>query len=51
MREGTYREAFASEEEAIAFMQGVEFTESEHLSVEYPYEEEGEWIVNVSMFP
>jgi len=45
-----YREEFDTEAEAIAFTEGIDFFDSEHVSYEAPYEENDKWVVEVTKF-
>ena len=45
-----YREEFDTEAEAIAFTEGINFMDSEHVSYEAPYEENDKWVVEVTTF-
>jgi hypothetical protein len=45
-----YREEFDTEGEAIAFTEGIDFVDSDHVSYESPFEENGKWIVEVKKF-
>lgn len=45
-----YREEFDTEAEAIAFTEGVDFVDSDHVSYEAPYEENDKWVVEVKKF-
>ena len=43
-------EPFDTEAEALAFIEGLEYTDNDHISYEPPYEETGKWIVAVRQF-
>lgn len=45
-----YREEFDTEGEAIAFTEGIDFVDSEHVSYESAYEENDKWVVEVTKF-
>jgi len=45
-----YREEFDTEAEAIAFTEGIDFMDSDHVSYEAPYEENDKWVVEVTKF-
>lgn len=45
-----YREEFDTEAEAIAFTEGIDFVDSEHISYEPPYVESDKWVVEVTKF-
>jgi hypothetical protein len=45
-----YREEFDTEAEAIAFTEGIDFMDYDHVSYEGPYEENDKWVVEVTKF-
>ena len=45
-----YREEFDTEAEAIAFTEGIDFMDSEHVFYEAPYEENDKWLVIIFEF-
>lgn len=45
-----YREEFDTEAEAIAFTEGIDFVDSDHVSYESAYEENDKWVVEVTKF-
>ena len=46
-----YREEFDTEAEAIAFTEGIDFMDSEYVSVAMlTYEENDKWVVEVTKF-
>jgi hypothetical protein len=45
-----YREEFDTEAEAIAFTEGIDFMDSDHVSYESPFEENDKWVVEVKKF-
>jgi hypothetical protein len=45
-----YREEFDTEAEAIAFTEGIDFIDSEHVSYEAPFEENDKWVIEVKKF-
>lgn len=48
--DGTTLEVFDTEAEAIAFTEGLDYTDNDHISYEAPYEQEGKWMVEVRQF-
>jgi hypothetical protein len=48
--ERIHREEFHTEGEAIAFTEGLDFVDSDHLSYEPPYVEGEMWVVEVRRF-
>lgn len=44
---GTTLEIFKTEEEATAFTEGLEYADNDHLFWEPPYEQNGDWIVEI----
>jgi len=51
MQEGITREVFESDKEAIAFTEGLDYVESDHVSYEGPIlDSNGQWVVEVRVF-
>jgi hypothetical protein len=50
MAEGLTRKSFNTIEEANAFIEGVEFIDSDHVSCEDPYEDKDQWVVEITEF-
>jgi len=50
MADGTILEVFDTEAEAIAFTEGLEYADNDHISFEPPYEQAEKWVVEVREF-
>ena len=48
--DGFSRKDFSTEAEAIAFIEGLEYVDNDHVSAEPPYEENDRWVVEIREF-